>query len=61
MTRDEFEEKYRKWQKGVQKRSEESAKRRYQMNKIANKWLTIFIIVMYIILGILKLIDYFFG
>jgi len=61
MTRAEFEEKYRKWQKGVQRRSEESARRRSRMNKIAIKWGSIFIIVMHIVLGILKIIDYFSG
>ena len=56
MNRDEFEEKYRQWQKGVQKRSEDSARRRKQRNDIAIKFGLIFLVLITLVDLIIRLI-----
>ncbi len=59
MNRSEFEEKYRRWQKGVQERSEASARRREQRNDIANKLGSIFLVIALFILGVLDIMERF--
>ena len=59
MDRSGFEEKYRRWQKGAQERSEASARRREQRNDIANKLGSIFLVIALFILGVLDIMERF--
>ena len=56
MNKDDFEEKYRKWQKEVQRRSEDSARRREQRNDIAIKFGLIFLVLITLVDLIIRLI-----